>query len=98
MEGVAVVCLQHGRRRGGMRMSQVTSPGNDPARPAAARIYDYLLGGKDNYAVDRDAAERVLAVAPDQRRLARANPAFAIPGVGALAEAGGRPVLEPGDR
>jgi S-adenosyl methyltransferase len=22
-----------------------------PAQPAAARIYDYLLGGKDNYAV-----------------------------------------------
>ena len=59
-------------------MSQVTSPGNDPARPAAARIYDYLLGGKDNYAVDRTAAERVLAVAPDQRQLAQANRAFAI--------------------
>jgi hypothetical protein len=27
---------------------RVTSPGIDPAQPAAARIYDYLLGGKDN--------------------------------------------------
>ena len=26
-------------------MGRVTSPGNDPAQPAAARIYDYLLGG-----------------------------------------------------
>ena len=26
-------------------MGQVTSPGSDPAQPAAARIYDYLLGG-----------------------------------------------------
>jgi len=69
-------------------MSQAASPGNDPARPAAARIYDYLLGGKDNYAVDRAAAERVLAVAPDQRQLARANRAFAIRAVGLLAEAG----------
>jgi hypothetical protein len=79
-----------------MRMSQVTSPGNDPARPAAARIYDYLLGGKDNYAVDRDAAERVLAVAPDQRRLAQANRAFAIRAVGALAEAGIRQFVDLG--
>jgi hypothetical protein len=62
--------------------------GLDPAKPAAARIYDYLLGGKDNYEVDRAAAEKVLAVAPDQRRLARANRAFAIRATRALAEAG----------
>ena len=49
---------------------------NSPAQPAAARIYDYLLGGTDNDAVDRAAAEKVLAVAPDQRRLARANRAL----------------------
>jgi hypothetical protein len=79
-----------------MHMSQVTSPGNDPARPAAARIYDYLLGGKDNYAVDRTAAERVLAVAPDQRQLARANRAFAIRAVGALASAGIRQFVDLG--
>jgi S-adenosyl methyltransferase len=79
-----------------MHMSQVTSPGNDPARPAAARIYDYLLGGKDNYAVDRAAAERVLAVAPDQRKLARANRAFAIRAVGALASAGIRQFVDLG--
>ncbi len=38
--------------------------GIDPARPGAARIYDYLLGGKDNCAVDRAAAraQRVLDV------------------------------------
>jgi SAM-dependent methyltransferase len=77
-------------------MSQVTSPGNDPARPAAARIYDYLLGGKDNYAVDRAAAERVLTVAPDQRQLARANRAFAIRAVGALASAGIRQFVDLG--
>jgi hypothetical protein len=67
---------------------RVTSPGKDPAQPAAARIYDYLLGGKDNYAVDRAAADKVLAVAPDQRWLARANRAFAIRAVRVLAEAG----------
>jgi hypothetical protein len=79
-----------------MHMSQVTSPGNDPARPAAARIYDYLLGGKDNYAVDRTAAERVLAVAPDQRQLAQANRAFAIRAVGVLTSAGIRQFVDLG--
>jgi S-adenosyl methyltransferase len=69
---------------------------NSPAQPAAARIYDYLLGGTDNYAVDRAAAERVLAVAPDQRRLARANRAFAIRAVRVLAEAGIRQFIDLG--
>lgn len=62
--------------------------GLDPAEPSAARIYDYLLGGKDNYEVDRAAADRVLAVAPDQRRLARDNRAFAVRAVRALTAAG----------
>ena len=34
-------------------------------RANVARIYDYLLGGKDNYDVDRQAAERLLALVPD---------------------------------
>lgn len=41
-----------------------------------ARMYDYYLGGKDNYQVDRDAAEEVLAVLPESRDMARANRAF----------------------
>lgn len=61
---------------------------DDPAQPSAARIYDYLLGGKDNYAVDRAAADRLLAVVPDQRSLARANRAFAIRAVRMLAAQG----------
>lgn len=71
-------------------------PGSDPAKPSAARIYDYLLGGKDNYAVDRAAADKVLAVAPDQRRLARANRAFAIRAVRVLADAGIRQFIDLG--
>jgi S-adenosyl methyltransferase len=70
--------------------------GLDPSQPAAARIYDYLLGGKDNYEVDRVAAEKVLAVAPDQRRLARANRAFAIRATRVLAAAGVRQFLDLG--
>jgi len=41
-----------------------------------ARIYDYLLGGKDNYAADRAAAEAALKVWPDIAFTARANRAF----------------------
>lgn len=37
----------------------------DTARPNAARIYDYLLGGKDFRAADRQAAERLLELVPD---------------------------------
>ena len=41
-----------------------------------ARVYDYWLGGKDNFAVDRIAAERVIAAHPDIVRSARGNRAF----------------------
>src|SRR5499426_3947643 len=41
-----------------------------------ARVYDYWLGGKDNFAADREAAERVLAISPGLRFRVRANRAF----------------------
>jgi S-adenosyl methyltransferase len=41
-----------------------------------ARIYDYLLGGKDNYAADRAASQAWLKVNPDLAFAARANRAF----------------------
>jgi S-adenosyl methyltransferase len=41
-----------------------------------ARIYDYLLGGTDNYAADRAAVDAVLKVAPEMGFTARANRAF----------------------
>jgi hypothetical protein len=41
-----------------------------------ARIYNYLLGGKDNYAADRAAAESALKTWPDIAFTARANRAF----------------------
>lgn len=44
--------------------------------PNAARMYDYYLGGKDNFAVDRAAAEAVLGVAPEIRDAARAGRAL----------------------
>ena len=36
----------------------------DPHTPSIARVYDYFLGGKDNFAVDREVAERQIAIAP----------------------------------
>jgi hypothetical protein len=41
-----------------------------------ARIYDYFLGGKDNFAADREAAEQILTAYPDARIAARANRTF----------------------
>jgi hypothetical protein len=41
-----------------------------------ARVYDYLLGGKDNYAADRAAAKAVLKIAPQTVFTASANRAF----------------------
>jgi hypothetical protein len=44
--------------------------------PNVARIYDALLGGKDNYAADRDAAQALKAAIPDAGRGALDNRAF----------------------
>jgi hypothetical protein len=41
-----------------------------------ARMYDYLLGGKDHYAADRDAMEAWLKIDPGAAFTARANRAF----------------------
>ena len=45
----------------------------DTAKAHQARIYDYLLGGKDNYAADRAAVEAALKVWPELVFTARAN-------------------------
>jgi hypothetical protein len=48
----------------------------DTSRPHQARVYDYWLGGKDNFAVDREAAERALAAYPGLLRGVRAQRTF----------------------
>ncbi len=47
-----------------------------PDIPSAARIYDYLLGGKDNYPVDRAVAESMIAQLPNVRLAVQWNRAF----------------------
>jgi SAM-dependent methyltransferase len=54
----------------------VAPPDVDTTRPSIARVYDYMLGGKDNFAIDRMASERALAITPDGPGAARANRAF----------------------
>jgi hypothetical protein len=62
-----------------------------------SRVYDYWLGGKDNFAVDRIAAERVIAAFPNIVRSARANRAFLARAVRHLVrEAGIRQFLDIG--
>jgi hypothetical protein len=48
----------------------------DLERPNAARVYDYLLGGMANFANDREFAARLMEIAPDAAKMARANRAF----------------------
>jgi O-methyltransferase involved in polyketide biosynthesis len=50
--------------------------GFDTSVAHPARIWDYLLGGKDNFAADREAAEKVLEVTPVVVDVARADRAF----------------------
>ena len=48
----------------------------DFSRPNVARVYDAFLGGKDNFAADREFVARAVEVAPKAPLAARANRAF----------------------
>ncbi|WP_227982857.1 SAM-dependent methyltransferase [Nocardia spumae] len=72
------------------------SANGDAELPSSARIYDYALGGKDNYEVDRIALDKVMQVFPTVRIAARHNRQFMHRAVGALAEAGVRQFLDIG--
>ncbi len=69
----------------------------DTSRPHSARMYDYYLGGKNNFSADREAAERVLDGMPASRTFARENRGFLGRAVQYLAgEAGVRQFLDIG--
>ncbi|GAB3247487.1 SAM-dependent methyltransferase [Kineosporia babensis] len=63
-------------------------PDIDASKPSAARMYDYAIGGKDNYEVDRRAVHEVAGLVPDFRACALANRGFLIRAGHALAELG----------
>ena len=60
----------------------------DTSRPNIARVYDYWLGGKDNFAADRDLAEKIYTINPLVAEMARANRAFVVTAVTRAAQAG----------
>ena len=57
-------------------MREPAPQGVDVTTANVARMYDYYLGGKDNFAADRQAADKILAVFPDTPVAARANRDF----------------------
>jgi S-adenosyl methyltransferase len=77
--------------------------GGRPATPypastvaSPARIYDYWLGGKDNYEVDRAAARQVMSAFPGVRRIAQANRGFMVRALWFLATRGVRQYIDLG--
>jgi O-methyltransferase involved in polyketide biosynthesis len=68
----------------------------DPSTPSIARVYDYLLNGKDNFAVDREVAERLMAVAPLAAEVTRENRQFLARAVAWAANRGIRQFIDLG--
>ena len=67
----------------------------DASVPNPARMYDYYLGGKDNFQADRDAADEVLAVVPEARALSVENRAAPGPEPAGSRAAAVHPALHP---
>lgn len=70
--------------------------GVDPEQPSVARMYDYMLGGGHNFAVDRQLAEQVAAVFPGAREIVLMNRAFLRRAVLFMMSAGIRQFLDVG--
>lgn len=77
-------------------MTGSDAPRIDTSRPHPARVYDWWLGGKDNYPVDEALARRILEVDGTVLRGARANRRFMTRVVRTAAEAGIRQFLDIG--
>ncbi|GAA2650284.1 SAM-dependent methyltransferase [Paractinoplanes durhamensis] len=56
--------------------NEVAPPGVNTNVPHSARIYDYWLGGKDNFAVDRAVGEAMIKAIPGMRYMAGENRKF----------------------
>jgi O-methyltransferase involved in polyketide biosynthesis len=48
----------------------------DPKKPSIARVYDYVLGGKDNFAADRELADQLISLFPPIVTTAKENKEF----------------------
>lgn len=71
-----------------MTEAEQAPPGVDPTKMSTARVYDYLLGGTNNFAIDRMAAEQLLKVLPELRDVIWCNRAFHQRAARWLAESG----------
>lgn len=71
-------------------------PGVEVTGPNVARLYDYCLGGKNHYPVDREAAEKIRAVFPDLSDAAWANRGFHGRAAGWIARQGIRQFVDVG--
>jgi hypothetical protein len=78
-------------------MAEDAPKGVDVSKPSVARIYDYALGGKDNFAIDRAISDRVEKSMPESSGVAVINRAMLRRAVRFLAgEAGIRQFLDLG--
>jgi hypothetical protein len=77
-------------------MTENVPAGLDQKVPSSARCWNYLLGGKDNFAVDRAIGDAVLADYPAIKHMARASRAFLRRFVTVAADAGIRQFLDLG--
>jgi SAM-dependent methyltransferase len=68
----------------------------DLSKPNPARVYDYILGGANNFEVDREFAKQMLTLLPDAQALAQENRAFLRRVVAFLAEQGIRQFIDLG--
>ncbi len=68
----------------------------DLERPSAARVYDYILGGSHNFAVDRELARSMLQMFPEAPQEAQANREFLRRAVKYCADAGVRQFIDIG--
>jgi O-methyltransferase involved in polyketide biosynthesis len=72
-----------------MGVTDETPPvGIDVTRPSVARVYDYWLGGKDNFASDREMGGRMAEVNPALPNLVRHNREFICAAAARAAAAG----------
>jgi O-methyltransferase involved in polyketide biosynthesis len=76
--------------------AQLAAHGLDMSVPNVARIYDFMLGGKDNFAADRQAAERVMREIPHSALACRQNRDFLGRAVRVLADRGIRQFIDIG--
>jgi S-adenosyl methyltransferase len=68
----------------------------DPTKPNIARVWDYWLGGKDNFAADRELAQTMLEVQPISALMARENRQFLSRAVSYVAAHGVRQFIDVG--